>query len=235
MNTNNVRYGYAWSINKDPYFKQPGDDGIYYLYNKASGYYLDQNQSNRNVTQYPFIGGLNQQWLVTPPDSSGYVQIKNGSTSSPGTLCFGTLIDTAPSWYASVQKGASFPLSFSNYNNQGFFIMNNYSSAIYEMLRVENISVSSSNAVWVPIGKAANWTVVSPNSYLWCPEKLNYWKGDVDMDGQITSADGLLALKFSTGAATLTDAQQYLADINGDGVVTSADALIINKMAVGDY
>lgn len=53
--------------------------------------------------------------------------------------------------------------------------------------------------------------------------------GDADGDGTVTAKDALLALKFSAGSVTLTDAQKAAADVDGDGVVTAKDALAILK------
>ena len=57
--------------------------------------------------------------------------------------------------------------------------------------------------------------------------------GDVNNDGQISSADALLALRSALGIMTLTPDQILRADINGDGSVTSEDALMILRMSLG--
>ena len=57
--------------------------------------------------------------------------------------------------------------------------------------------------------------------------------GDIDGDGQITSADALGVLQMVVSSEALTDEQKKIADLDGDGNVTSADALYILQMVVG--
>ena len=57
--------------------------------------------------------------------------------------------------------------------------------------------------------------------------------GDIDNDGQITSADARSALRAAVGLDTLTETQQKAADVNKDGAVTSTDARSILRCAVG--
>lgn len=54
--------------------------------------------------------------------------------------------------------------------------------------------------------------------------------GDLDDDGQITSADALLILRMSVGAE---EGNLALADVDGDGQITSADALAVLRASVG--
>ena len=60
-----------------------------------------------------------------------------------------------------------------------------------------------------------------------------YQRGDVNMDGVISSTDAQLILQCATGSATLPDVKKYLADVNGDGAVTSVDAMLANRIAAG--
>ena len=65
--------------------------------------------------------------------------------------------------------------------------------------------------------------------------------GDINNDGNITSADALMALKISSGknmmsvsaSATSTNREMKAADVNMDGKVTSLDALQILKYSSG--
>ena len=59
--------------------------------------------------------------------------------------------------------------------------------------------------------------------------------GDIDGDGNITSADALKILQSVTNLSQLDDMQSCLADIDGDGIVTSADALRLLQYTVGLY
>ena len=57
--------------------------------------------------------------------------------------------------------------------------------------------------------------------------------GDVDGDGNITSADALSILRTSAGLSSLSPEQTKLADVDGDGNITSADALAVLRHSAG--
>ena len=57
--------------------------------------------------------------------------------------------------------------------------------------------------------------------------------GDLDGDGELTSADVVLLARYLAGAETLTEAQLTAADLNADGVVTSADLVLLAQKAAG--
>ncbi len=58
-------------------------------------------------------------------------------------------------------------------------------------------------------------------------------KGDIDMDGKVTTKDARLALRAAVGLAKLTGPQALAADTDGDGKVTTKDARAILKKSVG--
>ncbi|MGI6263895.1 MAG: dockerin type I repeat-containing protein [Acutalibacteraceae bacterium] len=60
-----------------------------------------------------------------------------------------------------------------------------------------------------------------------------YRPGDVNMDGDITAADALLALQAATEKVLLSDQQRRYADVDDDGSVTAADALMILQISTG--
>lgn len=57
--------------------------------------------------------------------------------------------------------------------------------------------------------------------------------GDVDTDGEVTSADARLVLRAAVGLEAFTAAQTALADPDADGEITSADARLVLRAAVG--
>ena len=57
--------------------------------------------------------------------------------------------------------------------------------------------------------------------------------GDVDLDGEITVADALLAMRASMGVITLEGDALIAADYDEDGEVTISDALLIMRFAMG--
>lgn len=56
--------------------------------------------------------------------------------------------------------------------------------------------------------------------------------GDVDGDGEITTADALIVLRGVLGINSLTDEQQIHADVNDNNVINTIDALIILRIAL---
>lgn len=61
---------------------------------------------------------------------------------------------------------------------------------------------------------------------------ISYMLGDVNRDGEITSADAQLILRYCVGKVELDDEQLILADLNSDGEITSADAQKVLKICV---
>ena len=59
------------------------------------------------------------------------------------------------------------------------------------------------------------------------------YKGDVDGDGKVTTADALQALQGAVGKTALAAGKEAAADMNGDGRITTADALEVLQKAVG--
>ena len=58
--------------------------------------------------------------------------------------------------------------------------------------------------------------------------------GDASGDGQVTSADALLILRYAFGdSAAIPAANLPNCDMNGDGLVNSADALIVLRQTMG--
>lgn len=60
-----------------------------------------------------------------------------------------------------------------------------------------------------------------------------YFKGDVNGDGEVTSLDARKALRYSVGLETYDSKSFKAADINGDGEITSLDARKILRCSVG--
>ena len=56
--------------------------------------------------------------------------------------------------------------------------------------------------------------------------------GDVDLDGDVDTADALLALRYSMGLIELTEQQLAQAEVDGDGEVTIVDSLLIIRKAM---
>ena len=57
--------------------------------------------------------------------------------------------------------------------------------------------------------------------------------GDVDLSGEVTSSDAILALRYAMGIIELSPDQLAAGDVNGDGAVGVDDALTILRTAMG--
>ncbi len=57
--------------------------------------------------------------------------------------------------------------------------------------------------------------------------------GDTDGDGEVTTADALLALRYVMGLDELDEEQLAQADVDGDGEVTMIDCLLIQRYVMG--
>jgi Dockerin type I repeat. len=65
------------------------------------------------------------------------------------------------------------------------------------------------------------------------PDAPDAKKGDLDNDGEITSADAVLLMRSLATLAELTDEQHTAADLDGDGYITSADAVMMARYLAG--
>lgn len=92
------------------------------------------------------------------------------------------------------------------------------------------ICVKPVNGVYYPPSGAASGLVyvgITRGS-----EPQDILMGDVDMDGDVDSADALLALRYSLGIVSLNEDQLLRGDMDGNGIVNSQDALTILRMSM---
>ena len=64
-------------------------------------------------------------------------------------------------------------------------------------------------------------------------ETLNYTKGDLNGDNEVTSFDALMVLQATTEMISPDYTQMKSADVSGDGKITSLDTLIILQYTIG--
>lgn len=116
-------------------------------------------------------------------------------------------------WHSGVVKNgvASIYVSTSDHNNES----GTYTTHIYAYDEDGNYSVA---------GK----TLEVPEK-----KKLENGRGDVDGNGLIDAADAMLVLRYTVGAAELSEDAVLAADANEDGTVDAKDALYILSYMVG--
>ena len=71
------------------------------------------------------------------------------------------------------------------------------------------------------------------NSILMTCEASSDMLGDVDLDGDVDTADATPAIRYVLELEALTEAQLANGDVNGDGAIDVIDAMIILRMALG--
>ncbi len=72
----------------------------------------------------------------------------------------------------------------------------------------------------------------APFSVTFITEK-NFARGDVSLDGKVSSYDALNVLQYATGSITLSPSQIALGDVDGNSKLNSVDALRILQYVVG--
>ncbi|MGN0550255.1 MAG: dockerin type I repeat-containing protein [Acutalibacteraceae bacterium] len=70
----------------------------------------------------------------------------------------------------------------------------------------------------------------SPESFQWYFEPVGYQRGDVDMNGTISTEDVLLVQRYIAKVVSLDAAKKFLADMNNDGQINSHDVLKIQTL-----
>jgi len=91
-----------------------------------------------------------------------------------------------------------------------------------------SFAVGSRETVYVKLGDyAANTAVIRID------EGGSFLPGDCDLNGSVTVADALLALRFAMGLIEETELSTLNADMDENGTVSVGDAVVILRMALG--
>lgn len=85
---------------------------------------------------------------------------------------------------------------------------------------------------WCYVDDMDNWICYMNSIEMVC-EQASEMPGDVDLDGDVDTADALLSLRYVMGLIDLNDAQLANAEVDGDGEVTIIDSLLVARMAMG--
>lgn len=91
------------------------------------------------------------------------------------------------------------------------------------------VTVSYTYRTNVPAGTPGNAAELSVSWKAVYDGEAPVLSGDLDGDGELTSADVVLLARYLAGAETLTEAQLTAADLNADGVITSADLVLLAR------
>ncbi|MBP5431936.1 S8 family serine peptidase [Ruminococcus sp.] len=224
-NSDYVRYGYAWSTDNERYFNTYGEEGVYYLKNYKSSYYLSRNTVNDKAYQTSFSNSLNNLWVLDSLSSnSNSYALQNANILSNG-LGLGSII-SGTSYYALEGSGASVSSISVTYDAvTGTYTFKRSVNGLTYALGINNQSTST--------GEFASWSPYSANnaSQKWYLETANYRSGDADYDGTITQYDKTIVQQYLLNLYSLiNNLQKYLFDANRDNSIDMADVLTIGQM-----
>lgn len=224
-NSDSVRYGYAWSTDNERYFNTYGEEGVYYLKNYKSSYYLSRDTSNNVAIQTSFSNSLNNLWVLDSLTTySNSYAIKSANILSNG-LGVGNII-SGTSYYAIEGSGASVSSINVIYDKiTGTYTFKRNVNGIEYALGINNQSTSS--------GAYANWFPYSENnaSQKWYLETANYRSGDANYDGSITQYDKTIVQQYLLNLYSITNnLQEYLFDANRDDYIDMSDVVCIEQM-----
>lgn len=214
-----AKYGYAWSTDNTVFYPSNYEEGVYYIKNASSGKYLSYNNNNNNVKLENFNGNTTQLWVIN--DDFGILDYLKSANGYDKNLDLGSLTG---SFYKAVRSTNSFMLNLFN-NSDGTYSFERFISTSGYRLGVYNNSNSS--------GVDASWYSKDVNNQFqkWHLEATGYKRGDVDLDGSITTTDAALVLNIysamSIGNNTANNIEMFLADFNGDRIIDATDASLI--------
>jgi len=215
-----VRYAYAWSTDNERYYNNSGEEGIYYLRNYKSSYYLTKNTTNNRSTQKSYNDSLNSLWILDYIASSGTYTIKNSNLTSYG-LCLDTAISSVNYYAVDNTTSAVNPITIQYNASNGTYTFKQTVGGIVYALGINGNSTSE--------GAYANWSPYSAgnDSQKWYLETANFRLGDVNCDGTINNDDVSLIQSEDSGMITLNNMQRYLADANKTDTVTMSDIVAV--------
>ena len=226
--SNQIKYGYAWSTDTDVYHPSIEMDGMYMLQNYNSNLYLSLNSSNSRAYQTSYENIVNGNWImnITSVNNSTY-WMKNSSTNNNG-LGQGDSISNNNYYAVDSSTSASTPITLQFNTDTGTYTIKRTINGSTYALGISNNSTAT--------GAYANWQPYSVNnrSQKWYLETVNNGPGDVNLDGTINNTDKTLLDQSLIGAVVFTNnMQKYMADVNRDGCIDTTDALFLLKIING--
>lgn len=225
--SNEIRYGYAWSTDADVYHPSTEMDGMYRIKNFNSNMYLSLNSSNSKAYQDTYTNITNGNWILNINSANNTYWLKNSSTSNTG-LGLGSTISNNNYYAIDGSTSASTPITLEfDTDTYTYTIKRTVNGATYAL----GISGSSTNT-----GAYANWQPYNVNnkSQKWYLETVNDRPGDVDLNGNININDVTLLNQYLLGTVALSsNLQKYMADVNRDGVINDIDSNILLKITSG--
>lgn len=232
--TGNANEAATLGIAKAGFSAHQSDDDITAL-TAAEGTFAVQTVNIVETAEYPTENAPNIYCITTEADGIVTLQLRSSGLTKVTMLD----IQLSLEGYTDIAAVASCPFDVSvtgstvsiTYSGEGVDMSSGI--AVLTMTKAEGeqsitatptaIAGTDKNGVLSPITKPN--VVDDPYG--------GYELGDVDMNGNVTVNDAVLALKKSIDLVTLTAQQVLLADADGNGVITVNDAVMILKKAIG--
>ena len=217
-NTQAVKYAYAWSTNNMTYKESASTvqsaptDGFFYIRNQNTGQYLTVNESTGQVTSAAFSGGRNQQWIIDKADSTRFT-IKTRSLTYPGNLS-----RAASGSNAVIDADTEYLIQFDQTTGTGAYAIGHSDTGT----SFQYLQYTGGQFKWATYG--------APTNFQWDFERVGYQKGDVNLDGSLSTADVLLLQQYVGKAVSFNDDQLYLGDLNNSGTVTVLDVSRLQQL-----
>ena len=217
-NTESVKYAYAWSTNNMTYKESASTvqsaptDGFFYIRNQNNGQYLTVDESTGQVTSAAFSGGRNQQWIIDKADNTRFT-IKTRSLTRPGNLS-----KAVNGSGAVIDADTEYPIRFEQYSTTGAYAVGH------------PVTGSSTQYLQYTGGRFQWATYGAPVNFQWHFERVVCQKGDVNLDGSLSTADVLLLQRYIGREVSFNDDQLYLGDLNNSGTVTVLDVNLLQQL-----
>ncbi len=201
----NVDYAVAWSTD-DMYVTDMDTDGIYMIRNFTDDSLLKYNETSNtvNLVQNSSNTQLDSSymWLYKDNGNNNIDLVVGNSTTDKYIINAG-----GPVMITNSSSGLTQYYN-SDYNNGYSFS----SGALY--LQKNSITTLFSSGT-------------NDNIY-WYLDRVNYQKGDLDMNGTISIADSITLQQILSRIISCNKIQNYLEDVNNNGVVDISDVVSIS-------
>ena len=225
-----IRYAYAWST--DNMRGAPiSQDGFYHIRNFSSKRYATYNTASetpqavqRAVSSQSAFSDIHQ-WIIQQSGTSYNIMTAYGDTN----LYLGQNSTSSGSTIPSQLKTVAESINIVHNEDGTVSFFNSTNDRI--------LTYSGSNLVW----KTFSSTSTLLSNQKWNLEKVNYLRGDANVDGQIENTetganlDVDIIQNYLSGLLSLNNRQRYLADVDRDGYISVMDASKIGGMSSNKY
>ncbi len=210
-----IKYAYAWSVNSMRFQFNNPLEGIGYLKNLSSGYYLEANTSTStpSLRQNAFADTDKQMWIIRKQANSVNYHLQSAYDNIGAITETSSISSTSP-------KNITVLI-----NNDGTCSIICLVGATFYALGTTN----ASNSEFATVQWQALSTDTVENHQKWYFEPCAYERGDIDRNGIVLSADARYILRASVNSETPNTIQSYLCDIDCDGQITAIDARLASR------